>query len=66
MDKPFWEQIAYIIGEIRSAGYDPYAQLTGFVRTRDDRFITRRGNARGRILELDFDAVREYVSQMEP
>lgn len=66
MDMDFYGKIQYIIEEIRSAGYDPYAQLTGFVRTRDDRYITRRGNARSLILELDFAQVQQYLTCMVP
>lgn len=62
----FYRKIRYIIEEIRSAGYDPYAQLSGFVRTRDVRYITRRGNARSLILELDFVQVQDYLSCMVP
>ena len=66
MDMEFYRKIRYIIEEIRSAGYDPYAQLSGFVRTRDVRYITRRGNARSLIQELDFVQVQNYLSCMEP
>lgn len=62
----FYRKIRYIIEEIRSAGYDPYAQLSGFVRTRDVRYITRRGNARSLIQELDFVQVQDYLSCMVP
>ena len=66
MDMEFYGKIQYIIEEMRSAGYDPYAQLTGFVRTCDERYITRRGNARSLILELDFAQVQHYLRCMVP
>lgn len=66
LDKEFGEQIAYIVGQIRSAGYDPYAQLTGFLRTHDDRYITRQGNSRKLIQELDVNLIRQYLSQIKP
>lgn len=65
LDKEFEEKITYIVGELRSAGYDPYAQLSGFIRTQDDRYITRRGNARSLILEIDLNLLRQYMMQMD-
>lgn len=66
MNDPFDKQIQYIIGQIRCAGYDPYAQLTEFVRTHDDRYITRHGNARSLILQLDPALVEQYIGRMKP
>lgn len=65
MDRTFDEQIEYIIGQLRSAGYEPYVQLRGFVSTLDDRYITRRGNARNLILQLDLKKVKQYIGHME-
>ena len=66
MEKEFVTQIAYIERELRNAGYDPYAQLTGFIRTHDERYITRRGNARSLILQLDRNLLDQYVTKMKP
>lgn len=65
MEKEFHKQITYIVGQIRSAGYDPYAQLIGYIQTLDNRYITRRGNARDLILQLDMDQLLQYVDHME-
>ena len=64
MDKEFLRKITYIETQIRSAGYDPYAQLCGYIQTEDICYITRRGNARQLITELDFGKLAEYVMQM--
>lgn len=64
MDREFQLKIAVIEDAIRDAGYDPYAQLTGFIRTQDDRYITRSGNARNLIRELDWVELRQYVKHM--
>ncbi len=65
MDREFQKKILCIEASIREAGYDPYAQLTGFIRTRDDRYITRSGNARSMIRELDWFELRQYVKHMQ-
>ena len=64
--KGFIEEITYIEEQLRKSGYDPYAQLHGFLQTGDDRYITRTGNARAKILELDWSTLREYVMNMNP
>ena len=66
MDKEFTERITYIEGELRRAGYDPYEQLSAFVRTQDERYITRSGDARRLILELELNQLTKYVSHMKP
>lgn len=64
MNEEFLNKIAVIEGAIRDAGYDPYAQLTGFIRTHDDRYITRNANARAMIRELDWTMLKQYVKHM--
>jgi len=59
----FEKQIALVIAALSDAGYDPYAQLTGFVQTGDDTFITRRNNARAIISSLDREMVARYVEE---
>ena len=66
MKDGFIEDITYIEKQLRKAGYDPYAQLSGFVQTGDDRYITRTGNARAMILELDWSTLRQYVMNQNP
>lgn len=43
--------------------YDPYAQLTGFIQTGDDTFITRRNDARAIVSSLDREKVAQYVRE---
>lgn len=64
MDREFNNTMAYIEGELRNAGYDPYAQLTGYVQTHDERYITRNGDARSKIMELDWSSVKQYVKEL--
>ena len=65
MDQAFEEKIKTIVSAIARAGYDPYAQLTGFLRTQDARFITRTDNARALALELDRSQLKQYVKRMQ-
>lgn len=64
-DRDFYDKIGMIEASIRDAGYDPYSQLTGFIRTHDDRYITRNGNARTMIRELDWSMLKQYVKHMK-
>ena len=59
----FEKQIALVIAALSDAGYDPYAQLTGFIQTGDDTFITRRNDARAIVSSLDREMVARYVRE---
>ena len=50
---------------IRDAGYIPYDQLTAFLKTGDDRYITRRDNARTLIREVDQKDLQRYLRHMK-
>ena len=54
-----------IITAIQDAGYVPYDQLTAFLKTGDDRYITRRDNARNLIRKVDQKELRKYLAQMK-
>lgn len=54
-----------IITAIEDAGYVPYDQLTAFLKTGDDRYITRRDNARNLIREVDQKELWKYLAQMK-
>lgn len=59
----FEKQIALVIAALSDAGYDPYAQLTGFLQTGDETFITRRNDARAVVSSLDREMVARYVKE---
>jgi len=50
---------------IRDAGYVPYDQLTAFLRTGDDRYITRRDNARTLIREVDQKELERFLNHIK-
>ncbi len=59
----FEKQIALVIAALSDAGYNPYSQLTGFIQTGDDTFITRRNDARAIVSSLDREMVARYVRE---
>ena len=46
MDTPIESIFAHIVASIQAAGYDPYAQLYGYLKTGNESFNTRTGDAR--------------------
>lgn len=65
MDTEFQSTMEEIIASIKEAGYEPYDQLYGYITTGKDEYITRIGNAREKIKQLNWLAVKEYVEKME-
>jgi len=59
----FEKQITAVITALSDAGYDPYAQLTGFLQTGDDTYITRRENARAIIQTLDKNEIKRFLEK---
>ena len=50
---------------LKNASYDPYAQLTGYLETGDDSYITRKDGARHAIKLLDKEVIRAYLAEAE-
>lgn len=57
----FLKKTEIIIHALQKAGYDPYAQLRGYLSTGDPTYITRQDNARALIAELDIEELRKYL-----
>ena len=53
-----------IVALLKEAGYDPYAQFCGYLETGSDLYITRKGDARGKIGYVSMDAVKEYKEKI--
>lgn len=49
------------MASIRSAGYEPYDQLYGYLKTGDETYITRTGDARRLVKELDREQLQKYI-----
>lgn len=62
-DSEFVEAMQSICRSITAAGYDPYSQLTGYLLTGNDAYITRSGNARAMIETLNRTQIQLYVNQ---
>ena len=65
MKNKFEVTMEEIVRAIAEAGYNPYDQLYGYVTKGKEEFITRNGNAREKIKQLNWLAVKEYVEKME-
>lgn len=54
----------HIVASIRSAGYEPYDQLYGYLKTGDETYITRTGDARRLVKQLDRGQLQQYVQTL--
>lgn len=59
------EKLRSVIESIASAGFEPYEQIYGYYTTGNDIFITRTGNARTLIKEIDRKFLTEYIEKQK-
>lgn len=64
MDADFIQSMDEIVAAVRSAGYDPYEQLLGYMQTGELFYITRQDGAREKIAQLDQRLIRQYMEIM--
>ena len=55
----------HIVSVLIERGYDPYAQLTGYVTENEPTYITSHKGARQLIVTLDMDRVKRFVKEMK-
>ena len=55
------EKLNEIIMLMEERGYDPIAQLTGYLEIGSDDYITRHGNAREKIKAIDKEVIKKYI-----
>ena len=55
------EKLNEIIKLMEERGYDPIAQLTGYLEIGSDDYITRHGNAREKIKMIDNEVIKKYI-----
>ena len=60
----FKQKIEYIVSVLRDAGYKPYDQLYAYLTTGSDTYITRKGNARVLVAELDRKQLWAYIEPL--
>lgn len=53
--------IEKIVSALKTAGYDPYMQLKGYVGTGEITYITRQGGARDLASRLDVDQIKDFL-----
>ena len=63
LDSVFMAAISEVYLAIQEAGYEPYDQLIGYVRTGNDQYITRRHNARKIVTEMDPEMIKLYLKR---
>lgn len=63
LDSVFMAAISEVYLAIQEAGYEPYDQLTGYVRTGNDQYITRHYNARKIVNEMDPEMIKQYLKR---
>ena len=63
LDSVFMAAISEVYLAIKEAGYEPYDQLTGYVRTGNDQYITRRRNARKIVTDMDPEMIKQYLKR---
>lgn len=59
------EKLKEIIKLMEEKGYDPVAQLTGYIEIGNDDYITRHGGARNKIKEIDTEVIKEHLMTTE-
>ena len=53
-----------VMKSIQRAGYDPVAQIQGYLQTGNVQYVTRVGSARELIQSLEISEVAEYVRRI--
>lgn len=55
------KKLTVVINALEKAGYNPYAQLKGYVSTGDATYITRQDGARAIVREMDERVICSYL-----
>ena len=57
------QKLSMAVLTMRVAGYDPIAQLTGYLKTGNLAYITRQDGARKLVGEINPIVIKKYLSQ---
>ena len=63
VDREFQQKMTIVVEALKQAGYVPYDQLTGYIRTNNLSYITRQGHARELVSELDPAMIHRYLKK---
>ena len=61
----FNKSMEIIVGALKERGYDPYAQLYGYLKENNLMYITQHRNARELIQTLDKNLIKQYITKMK-
>ena len=64
-ERQFIAAMDHIVAALRERGYDPYAQLTGYVTENEPTYITSYKGARQLIVTLGMEQVKRFVKEMK-
>lgn len=64
-DRKFIAAMESVVAALKERGYDPYAQLYGYITENEPTYITSHNGARALIQTLDFEKVKQYVQEMK-
>lgn len=64
-ERQFTASMDHIVAALKERGYDPYAQLTGYVTENEPTYITSHKGARQLIVTLDMERVKRFVKEMK-
>ena len=56
------QKLVMVIANMMAAGYEPKAQLTGYLKTGNAAYITRQGGARELIKEINPTVIKRFLS----
>ena len=63
LDNEFMAAMSEVYMALHEAGFEAFDQLTGYVRTGNDQYITRRHNARKIVTEMDPEMIKQYLKR---
>ena len=61
MKDKFRETMDYVVSVLKDSGYEPYDQLYAYASTGNESYITRKGDARKLISQLDREQIWNYI-----
>ena len=64
-ERQFISAMETIVAALKERGYDPYAQLSGYVTENEPTYITSHRGARQLIATLDMERVKCFVKEMK-
>ena len=64
-ERQFISAMETIVAALKERGYDPYAQLSGYVTENEPTYITSHKGARQLIVTLNMDQVKRFVREMK-